>query len=169
MTAYTFTLQQTHDAGACASGYRTALAAHGPALDRPLTLADIAKSNGAADALWCLRLLPWDEDIALRRRVLRGVLLPACHRVLRAAVPWYLADLDRWAAGDDAVDLRGVFDAAKAEAAEAAAWAAAWAAAAAAKAAAWAAWAAAAASYAAAWPVAKAAAKAAVWAEAAAA
>jgi hypothetical protein len=116
MTIGTFTLAQARDAGACASGYRTALAAHGPALDRPLTLADIARSNGAADALRCLRLLPWAEDIALRRLTLRGVLLPACHRALRgAAVPPYLAALERWADGDDTVDLR---------AAEAAAWAA---------------------------------------------
>ena len=121
MTTYTFTLQQARDAGACVSGYRTALAAYGPALDRPLTLADIARSNGAAHALWCLRLLPWDEDIALRRLTLQGVLLPACHRALRgAAVPPYLADLDLWAAGDDTVDLRAAAASARAAAAYAA-------------------------------------------------
>ena len=129
MIAYTFTLRQADKAGACASGYSTALAAYGPDLDRPLTLADIARSNGAVDALWCLRLLPWAEDIALRRRVLRGVLLPACHRALRgAAVPPYLADLDRWAAGDDAVDLRAAAAAAWAAAAAYAAYVAAYAA-----------------------------------------
>ena len=83
---HTFTLAQARSHNPCAEGWRTALAAHGPDLERPLTLADIARSNDAADALWCLRLLDW-SDIALRRLVLRGVLLPACRRAHAAASP----------------------------------------------------------------------------------
>jgi hypothetical protein len=106
---YTFTLAQARTHDPCADGWRIALTAHGPDLDRPLTLADIARSNSAADALWCLRLLDW-SNIDLRRQVLRGVLLPACRRAHAAASPGtpepkYLVSLGLWADGDDSVDL----------------------------------------------------------------
>jgi hypothetical protein len=62
------------------------------------------------DALWCLRLLDW-KSIALRRLVLRGVLLPACRRAHAVASPGtpepeYLGSLSLWADGDDSVDLQ---------------------------------------------------------------
>lgn len=84
----------------------------GPAtsLDTVVSLGDIARSNGAADAWWCVRCLDW-SDIAVRRAVI-GALLPA---VRRAAVHTQdqrvhgcIASLARWQAGDDTVDLAEV-------------------------------------------------------------
>ncbi len=44
-----------------------------------VSLGDIALVLGAADALWCLPVLDW-EDVALRKTVVAGVLLPIVER-----------------------------------------------------------------------------------------
>src|SRR5579872_2062007 len=138
-----FTLQQIRDAGPCLDGWtklRKSLPAKSP-LSLKVSLGDVARSNGAADALWCVRVLDW-SDISTRRLVIAGAVLPG---VSRASVYTQdkrvhdcIASLTRWCEGAD-VNLN--------EAAEAAAWAAeaaatATAAAWAAEAASWAAWAA---------------------------
>ncbi|MFN8994437.1 MAG: hypothetical protein ACK5X3_12370 [Pseudomonadota bacterium] len=156
------TLQQIRDKHPCADGWAKLLTTLGenhaaPNLSRLVSIGDIARSNGAADALWCLRC------ISDRRAVVRAV-MPA---VKRAAVRTTdhrvhdcIAAVEKWLAGDVRVDLIAAAEAAEAAEAADAAWAAARAAA---NAAAWAA-------EAAAWAwAAEAAANAAAWAERAAA
>jgi hypothetical protein len=76
--------------------------------DRIVSLGDIAKSNDAADAMWCVRALDW-SDIAVRRAVIAGAVLPA---VKRASVHTKdkrvfeaITIIERWCAGDDKADL----------------------------------------------------------------
>jgi hypothetical protein len=99
-------------------------------MDTVISLGDVAKSNDAADAWWCVRALDW-SDIALRRQVI-AALMPSVERAAKHTTDKRVADciaaIHDWIAGRPA-DL---------EAAEAAAWAAeaaAWAAGAAARAA----------------------------------
>lgn len=137
----TMTLAQIRDAGPCGqrpgrngelTGWLkllTGLGYSGKEYDpeRVVSLGDIATTNDAADALWCVRCLDWN-DIAVRRTVIAGAIMPAVRRASAHTsdprVAQAIAELDRWCAGDDSVDL------AAAEAARAAAWAewaAAWA------------------------------------------
>lgn len=131
MTDLIITLQQIRDAGPCgihpgdhcgwALLLRNLNEPHGkPDLSRRVSIGDIAKSNGADDALWCTRLLP-DED---RRAVVRMV-LPAVKRASvhtdDAGVHDCIRAVERWVDGED-VDLRTVRAAADAAGA---AWAAA--------------------------------------------
>lgn len=93
----------------CESGWRklcTALGTSAP--DTVLGIGDVLLSNGRADALWCLRALQPRERVAM---VLPGVKRASAHTT-DARVHDCVAAIDRWLAGDDAVDL------------EAAAWAA---------------------------------------------
>ena len=112
---------QTHNP--CVDGWHKGLAALGPDLDAPISLGDIATSNDAIDTIWCLRALDWN-DVAVRRAVIGGAVLPA---VMRASVHTTdqrvhnaIAALQRWCAGED-VDLQKVHAAASASAADAAA------------------------------------------------
>jgi hypothetical protein len=124
-------------------------------MDTVISLGDVAKSNDAADAWWCVRALDW-SDIALRRQVI-AALMPAVERATKHTSDKRVYDcvavIHDWIAGKPA-DLEAAAQAAWAAAK--AAWAAARAAEAAAKAAAMAAWAAARAAEAA-WAAARAA------------
>ena len=151
----TFTLAMIRHHGPSHHGWEKALARLGPDLDAALSLGDVARSNGAADALWCIRVLDW-SDVAVRRAVIAGAVMPCVRRALRHTrdqrAHGCVAAVERWCAGDDAIDLRAAADAACA-----AAYAAAYAA--------HAVYAAANAAYAAAYAAAEAAAKAAVMAD----
>ena len=154
------TLQQIRDQSPCSEGWTKLLKSLGnPPMDTVISLGDVAKSNDAADAWWCVRALDWNNE-QVRREVIKA-LVPSVERAAKhttdkrvhdcigALKDWIdgkPADLEAaaWAA-DAAADAACAADAA----ARAAAWAAAdaaadaaWAADAAARAAAWAAWAA---------------------------
>ena len=167
----TMTLAAIRAAGPCEDGWRKLLAGLGYAdgkydPERVVSLGDVATTNNAADALWCVRALDWN-DIAVRRAVIAGAVMPAVRRAAKHTTDPRVASaidaIDRWRAGDDSVDLEkaaraawAAWAAARAEAEAAATWAAAaaaeaWAAEAAAAEAAWAAEAAAWAAEAAAW------------------
>jgi len=121
------TLADIRAAHPCVSGWATLLTALGYAdgkfdPDHQVTVGDVAVSNGAADAWWCVRSLDC-ANVTVRRRVVRA-LLPCCRRVAvhttDARVVDCLDAIFRWVEGDDTVDLR-----AAAYAADAAAYAAA--------------------------------------------
>lgn len=134
----TITLQQIRDAGPCEDGWRKLNKALGhPDLSAEISIGDVVLSNGLEDALWCLRVLPPRERVAA---VMPSVRRASAH-TSDQRVHECIADIDRWLAGDDNVDIQE---------ARAAAWAARAAAAEEARAAAWAATAAAAAAWAAA-------------------
>ena len=122
-----FTLAQVSACSPCEDGWRKALKAFGTSDPATvISIGDMVLSNGIEDALWCLRVLNW-EDVAVRRYVLRTVVLPACRRAAThttdSRVIECLDALDRWVDGDDTVDLAKL--AAGAEAAQAEEWAAA--------------------------------------------
>ena len=159
------TLQQIRDQSPCSGGWTKLLKSLGnPPMDTVISLGDVAKSNNAADAWWCVRALDW-SDMALRRQVI-AALIPTVERAAKHTNDKRVHDcinaLKDWIDGKPA-DLES---AARAAWAADAAWAA-WAADAA-RAAAWAADAAWAAAWAAdaAWAAAWAAARAAAWATA---
>ena len=115
----TLTLAQIRAHSPCASGWSMLLASLGGqsvTLDTVVSLGDIARSNGARDALWCVRCLDW-EDVAVRRAVI-GALLPTLGRAAAhtadARVHDCIAAVRQWAAGDDSVDLRAAAGAAAA-------------------------------------------------------
>ena len=130
----TITLAEIRAQGPCADGWRKLLASLGGAdtpLDTRVSLGDIARSNGANDALWCMRCLDW-SDVAMRRAVVGAILLGverASVHTTDARVHDCIAAVRAWVAGDDVVNL------AAASAAAWAAWDAAWDASAAARAA----------------------------------
>jgi len=87
--------------------------------DRVVSLGDIATINDAADAMWCVRVLDW-PDIAVRRAVIAGAVLPAIKRVSASTkdqrVHKCIAAIEKWCAGDDSVDLNAAAAAAYAAA-----------------------------------------------------
>ena len=108
----TTTLAKIRACHPCAEGWSKLLAGLGYAdgnydPDRVVSLGDIATTNGAADAFWAIRALDW-SDVAVRRAVIAGAVLPAIQRVCAHEA---VADLAKWCAGDDSVDLRSVADA----------------------------------------------------------
>ena len=109
------TLQQIRDAGPCESGWRKLNKALGnPNMTREISIGDVVLSNGLDDALWCLRFLPRRQQVAaVMPSVRRASAHTSDHRVHEC-----IADIDRWLAGDDNVDLQAV------EAVWAAVWAA---------------------------------------------
>ena len=141
----TMTLSQIRKHHLCRDGWKTLLASLGGArtpLTTRVSLGDIARSNGAADAWWCARALDW-SDATVRRRVVSVLLLTVRRAATHTTDERVHACIDavqRWCDGDNSVDLEAA--ALAAEAAEAAALAAeaaaqaAWAAAGAAEAAA---------------------------------
>lgn len=147
----TFTLGDIRRHGPCKDGWERLLTGLGVGagydLHMRVSLGDVAATNDAADALWCVRCLDW-SDVSVRRVVISGAVLPAVKRAAAYTTDQRVHDciaaLDRWCDGDDAVDPMAVARAAGAERAAAAAWAALTAAEAAGFAAetAWAAWAA---------------------------
>jgi len=122
----TMTLAQIREHRPCEDGWKTLLASLGGArapLTTRVSLGDIARSNGAADAWWCVRALDW-SDVTVRRRIV-SALLPTVRRAAKHTtddrVHACIDATQRWCGGDDSVDL----ESAVAEAAEAAAaWAA---------------------------------------------
>ena len=126
------TLQQIRDQSPCQEGWTKLLKSLGnPPMDTVISLGDVAKSNNAGDAWWCVRTLDWSNE-QVRREVIKA-LIPSVERAAKHTTDKRVHDcigaLKDWLDGKPA-DL----DAA-AEAAEAAAWAAAEAARAAAEAA----------------------------------
>ena len=138
MTIPTLTLAAIRAQSPCADGWRRLLAALGNPDDTEtrVSLGDVALSNGAQDALWCIRALDW-RDVAVRRAVIAGGVLPAVRRAnahtTDQRVHDCIAAVAHWCVGDDSVNLGDAALAARAaaDAAWAAADAAAWAAAAA--------------------------------------
>ena len=109
----TMTLQSIRDKSPCADGWKKLLASLGypnGAFDpaRMVSLGDIAGSNDAADALWCIRALDW-SDIAVRRAVIAGAVLPAVKRVSAHTKDKRVFEaieiIERWCAGDNKADL----------------------------------------------------------------
>ncbi len=105
MQNHLITLQQIRDHGPCKDGWSTLLKAlSNPSdLSMQVSIGDIAKSNGAQDALWCTRCI---DD----RRFVVSLILPAVRRASAfttdSRVAECIAVLESWLAGDDGVDLR---------------------------------------------------------------
>jgi len=123
------TLQQIRDQSSCTEGWTKLLKSLGnPPMDTVISLGDIAKSNDAANAWWCVRALDW-SDMALRRQVIAAI-MPAVERATKHTTDKRVYDciaaIHDWIAGKPA-DLDSAARAAWAAAAEGAAWAA-WAA-----------------------------------------
>ena len=107
------TLKTIRDAHPCANGWQRLLTGLGYSdgnydPERAVSLGDVAAINGAADALWCVRALNW-SDLAVRRAVIRGAVLPAVKRASThttdTRVHRSIAYVERWCDGDDSVDL----------------------------------------------------------------
>ena len=133
------TLQQIRDQSPCSEGWTKLLKSLGrPPINTVISLGDVAKSNGAADAWWCVRALDWNNE-RVRREVIKA-LIPSLERAAKHTTDKRVEDcigvLKDWVDGKPA-DLDAAAKAAwaAARAAEAAARAAAWAAEAAARAA----------------------------------
>ena len=139
----TTTLAKIRAKSPCEEGWKKLLAGlgykngkHNP--DHIVSLGDIATTNDAADAMWCVRALDWSY-IAVRRAVIAGAVLPAVKRASKHIKDQRVFDaigiIECWCAGDDSADLnkarKAAADAAYAyayAAADAAAYAAAYAA-----------------------------------------
>jgi hypothetical protein len=136
----TMTLKAIRDQSPCSDGWKKLLSAlgytngdYGP--NRLVSLGDVATSNDAEDAIWCVRALDWSY-IAVRRAVISGAVLPAIKRASQHTKDKRVFEsidiIERWCAGDDKADLKKASkiaaDAAYAYAADAAADAAAYAA-----------------------------------------
>lgn len=99
MADYSLTIGAIRAAHPCAPGWEKLLRNLGFAdgnyeSDFHLSLGDVALSNGAADALWCLRCLDW-SDITLGRLVIGCVLMPSLRRVIKGKTD-YLSGLQKW-------------------------------------------------------------------------
>jgi len=107
----TMTLAQIREHRLCANGWKTLLASLGGArtpLATRVSLGDIARSNGAADAWWCVRALDW-SDATIRRRVVSVLLLTvrrAATHTTDGRVHACIDTVQRWCDGDDSVDLK---------------------------------------------------------------
>ena len=124
----TMTLAQIRKHRPCEDDWERLLASLGGArthLTTRVSLGDIARSNGAADAWWCARALDW-SDATIRRQVVSVLLLTVRRAAAHTTDDRVRACIDaiqRWCDGDDSVDLKS------AAASASAAWAAsAWAA-----------------------------------------
>ena len=105
------TLQQIRNAGPCANGWRTLLESLGgsPPMDTVVSLGDIARSNGAADAFWAIRCTDWP---AIRNTMRDQVLNPLVARAYAYARAYarayayaaYAATAATAATADDADD-----------------------------------------------------------------
>ncbi len=135
------TLQQIRDQSPCTDGWTKLLKSLGnPPMDTVISLGDVAKSNNAADAWWCVRALDW-SNMTLRRQVIAALILSlerSAKHTTDKRVHDCIAVIHDWVSGKPA-DLNAAAWAARAAARAAeAAWAAAeaaWAAARAAEAA----------------------------------
>lgn len=84
------TLQSIRDHQPCREGWTKLFKAQNRPSDfsMKVSLGDIAFSNGATDAFWCVRALNW-RDIEVRRAVISGAVLPTLKRTL-----WHTTDKD---------------------------------------------------------------------------
>ncbi len=104
MSTHLITLQQIRDQRPCEEGWKTLLTALGNPKDLNLqvSIGDVAKSNGAQDALWCCRCI---SD----RRFVVSLIMPAVKRAsvhtTDSRVHECISALEKWLAGDDSVDL----------------------------------------------------------------
>ena len=109
MTEHLITLQQIRDQRPCEEGWKTLLTALGNPKDLSLqvSIGDIAKSNGALDALWCCRCIP-------DRRFVVSLIMTAVKRAsvhtTDSRVHDCVSALEKWLAGDDSVDLKAAAD-----------------------------------------------------------
>ena len=111
------TLQQIRDQSPCSDGWTNLLKSLGnPPMDTVISLGDVAKSNDAANAWWCVRALDWNNE-QVRREVIKA-LIPSLERAAKHTIDKRVHDcigaLKDWIDGKPA-DL---------EAAAGAAWAA---------------------------------------------
>jgi hypothetical protein len=128
----TMTLKAIRDQSPCSDGWKKLLSAlgytngdYGP--NRFVSLGDVATSNDAEDAIWCVRALDWSY-IAVRHAVISGAVLPAIKRASQHTKDKRVFEsidiIERWCAGDDKADLKKASKIAYATAADAAAAAA---------------------------------------------
>lgn len=108
----------------CEDGWRklvTALGTFEPSTR--LTIGDVAKANGVADAMWCLRCI---DDPRVRVAAVMPAVRRASAHTTDQRVHNCIAAVDQWLAGDDSVDLRAAAEAAARSevAARSVAWAA---------------------------------------------
>ena len=108
------TLQQIRDQSPCAEGWTKLLKSLGnPPLDTVISLGDVAKSNNAADAWWCVRVLDWSNK-QMRRDVIKA-LIPSVERAAKHTADKRVHDcicaLKDWLDGKPA-DLDAAADAA---------------------------------------------------------
>ena len=76
------TLQQIRDQSPCSEGWIKLLKSLGnPPMDTVISLGDVAQSNGAADAWWCVRALNWNNE-QVRREVINA-LIPSVERAAK--------------------------------------------------------------------------------------
>ena len=76
------TLQQIRNQSPCAEGWTKLLKSLGdPPMDTLVSLGDVAKSNNAADAWWCVRALDWNNE-QVRRDVIQA-LIPSLERAAK--------------------------------------------------------------------------------------
>ena len=106
--SHLITLQQIRDARPCAEGWAKLLTTLGenhaaPDLTRLVSIGDVAQSNGAADALWCCRLI--GDRRAVVRAIMPTVKRAAAHTT-DERVHNCITVVERWLDGDDGVDLR---------------------------------------------------------------
>lgn len=118
------TLQQIRDQSPCSEGWAKLLKSLGnPPMDTVISLGDVAKSNNAADAWWCVRALDWNKEQV--RREATKALIPAVERASKHTTDKRVYDcigaLKDWLDGKPA-DLEAA--AWEARAAAEAAWAA---------------------------------------------
>ena len=111
MADCTMTLADIRAHRPCEDGWKmllSSLSGAGTPLDTRVSLGDIARSNGASDAWWCVRCLDW-TDIEVRYAVISVLMSAVCRAFVcttDARVRDCLDALTRWCAGADDVDLR---------------------------------------------------------------
>jgi len=112
----TLTLQVIRDHRPCQGGWKALTKSIGSDLTTELSIGDVVISNGINDALWCLQCLePRVRVAAIMPTVKRASVHTDDKRVHDC-----IADIDKWLAGDDTVDLKAVARAAEAAAGAAA-------------------------------------------------
>ncbi len=112
----TLTLADIREHEPCPRGWARLLSALGepkrkPDLGRVIGLGDVLIANGLQDAHWCLRAI---RDPRQRVSLVMPAVKRASAHTTDARVHYCIAELDRWLAGDDTVDLRAAARAAKA-------------------------------------------------------
>lgn len=109
MTNHLITLQQIRDKSPCREGWTKLLKTLGNPSDLSMQVSfgDIAKSNGAQDALWCLRCI---DD----RRFAVSLIMPAVKRASKHTTNKRAHDcieaLERWLSGGDTVGLKAAVE-----------------------------------------------------------